>query len=187
MILPTTAEATGGVCMPCKKGIRQNIEAAKEDRKKAKPALLTDKTGDVTAVSIGDGEFCYLRTYQFGHGVLPFLSRSIQRDPAQFPSLTPAFFMHVWVYRNDPTPMTHITNIPFASDEESWGPPMYYPPDPMQPCYKIHGIFNGAFSIIKPVSEADVRGLEEFRRYQPPELRDLLFSRRAVWDYIPAS
>jgi hypothetical protein len=38
MILPSTAEANGGVCMPCKRGDRGNIETAKlryAERKKA--------------------------------------------------------------------------------------------------------------------------------------------------------
>ena len=40
MILPATAERTGGVCMPCNQGIRQNIEASKrfyEEQKKYDP------------------------------------------------------------------------------------------------------------------------------------------------------
>lgn len=36
LILPTTATATGGVCMPCHKGIRQDIEAARQRRAVAK-------------------------------------------------------------------------------------------------------------------------------------------------------
>ena len=187
MILPTTAEATGGLCMACKKNIRKDIQLAKEQRKKPKPALLIDKLGDVTAVSLGQQEFCYVRRYQFGYGVLPFISRGIQRDPLQFPSLVPAFFIHIWVYVTDPTPMTHIANLPFASGEESWGPPAYYPPDAIQNCYRIHGVFNGVFLIIKPATQADVAGLEPFHRYQPPEFRSLLFSRVQNWDCIAGS
>lgn len=40
MILPITAERTGGLCMPCKQGIRENIEASKrfyEEQKKYDP------------------------------------------------------------------------------------------------------------------------------------------------------
>ena len=36
LILPATAEETGGVCMACKRGIRQNIEASKEFYRKQK-------------------------------------------------------------------------------------------------------------------------------------------------------
>jgi hypothetical protein len=36
MILPDTAERTNGVCMPCKQGNRENIEASKEYYKKQK-------------------------------------------------------------------------------------------------------------------------------------------------------
>jgi hypothetical protein len=35
-ILPTTAQATGGVCMPCKQGNRENLERAKEYYQKQK-------------------------------------------------------------------------------------------------------------------------------------------------------
>jgi hypothetical protein len=34
LILPTTSERTGGLCMPCKNGNRKNIEAAKEHYKR---------------------------------------------------------------------------------------------------------------------------------------------------------
>lgn len=40
MILPTTAERNGGLCMPCKSGYRKNIEASKkrhEEQKKYDP------------------------------------------------------------------------------------------------------------------------------------------------------
>jgi hypothetical protein len=40
MILPTTAQSTGGLCMPCKKGFRQDIETSKryyEEQKKYDP------------------------------------------------------------------------------------------------------------------------------------------------------
>lgn len=36
MILPATAEATGGVCMPCKQGNRENLERSKEYYRKQK-------------------------------------------------------------------------------------------------------------------------------------------------------
>jgi len=36
MILPATAERTGGMCMPCKQGNRDNIESSKEYYKKQK-------------------------------------------------------------------------------------------------------------------------------------------------------
>jgi hypothetical protein len=62
--------------------------------------------------------------------------------------------------------MVRVGHAPFAREEESWGCPAYYPPDPIEPCYKIHGVFNGSFSIIKPASEADVAGLDRFQRYQ---------------------
>ena len=41
MILPTTAQATGGVCMACKAGIRKNLTSAKEyyaEQRKPNPA-----------------------------------------------------------------------------------------------------------------------------------------------------
>jgi hypothetical protein len=154
---------------------------------KPKPPLLESKPGDVIAVSLGEGDYCYLRRHSFGYGVLPFLSEGIQRDARKFPSLTPAFFVHLWVYATDETPMEFIGNIPFASDEESWGRPAYHPPDAIMGCYRIEGVFNGVYSIIKPVSERDVAGLDRFHRYQPAELRSVLSSRRQAWDYIEAS
>jgi hypothetical protein len=32
---------------------------------KSKPVLMIDRPGDIVAVDIGDGVFCYLRAYQF--------------------------------------------------------------------------------------------------------------------------
>jgi len=36
LILPATAERTGGICMPCKQGIRESIDESKETYKKQK-------------------------------------------------------------------------------------------------------------------------------------------------------
>lgn len=154
---------------------------------KKRLALSTNKVGDITAVSLGDDTYCYVRKYAFGHGVLPFLSKGLELDASKFPSLTPAFHMHIWVYNIDPTPMCHVAHVPFATEEESWGVPAYYPPDLIEDCYRIHGIFHGMSRIIKPVTEADVAGLEEFRRYQPPQFREHLFSRLPEWTYITGS
>lgn len=151
---------------------------------KQKSPLIKGEPGDIVAVEIGGGEFCYLRLYQFGRGVLPFLSRGPVTDVSVFPSLAPRFFIQTWVYDSDPTPMFCVGHVPFVSPEESYGQPMYYPPDVIEPCYKIHGVFNGLFSIIKPVTEKDVVGMERFQRYQPGELRSLLFSRHRDWDYL---
>jgi hypothetical protein len=152
-----------------------------------KLALLETRPGDITAISLGEGEYCYVRRYCFGYGVLPFLSEGIQRDVRQFPSLTPAFFIHISMNATDETPMVHIANIPFTSDEESWGVPAYHPPDSIMGCYRIEGFFNGVHTIIKPVAERDVAGLDRFHRYQPAELRSVLSSRRPAWDYIEGS
>lgn len=154
---------------------------------KKRPALLTAKLGDITAVSLGNEVYCYLRTCRFGYGVLPFLSRGLELDVSKFPSLTPAFYMHVWVYNTDTTPMCHIAHVPFASEEESWGVPAYYPPDLMEDCFRIYGVFNGMERIIKPVTQADVAGLDEFRRYQPHEFLEHLFCRQPEWNYISGS
>ncbi len=151
------------------------------------PALLDAKVGDVTAISLPTGGFCYVRKYAFGYGVLPFLSRTPRTDVSALPTLDPAFFIHIWVYNYDTTPMAHVGHAPFAREEDSWGRPAYYPPDPIQPCYKIHGVFNGLFSIIKPVSEAEVAGMDQFKRYQPKDLPSVLFSRRPQWDWLPES
>jgi hypothetical protein len=151
---------------------------------KQKSPLVEGRPGDIVAVNIGDGEFCYLRLYQFGRGVLPFLSRGLVREISAFPSLSPIFFTQTWVYDSDTTPTFHVGHVPFVTEAESYGQPMYYPPDPIESCYKIHGVFNGLFSIIKPVAESEVAGMERFQRYQPGELRSLLFSRHKDWVYI---
>ncbi|QIF04175.1 hypothetical protein [Roseimicrobium sp. ORNL1] len=150
---------------------------------KKRLALLTNKVGDITAVSLGDDTYCYVRKYRFGYGVLPFLSKGLELDASKFPSLTPAFHMHIWVYNIDPTPMYHVAHIPFTTEEESCGQPAYYPPGPIEDCYRIHN----ALGIIKPVTEADVAGLEMLVRYQPPQFREYLFSRRTEWTYITGS
>ena len=54
----------------------------------------------------------------------------------------------------------------------------------LTPHAAIHGVFNGLDGIVKPVTEKDVAGMEMFQRYQPAELRDLLFSRYKDWDYL---
>ncbi len=45
MILPATAEATGGLCMPCKQGFRESLEESKrwrEEQEKYKPTPLEE-------------------------------------------------------------------------------------------------------------------------------------------------
>jgi len=151
---------------------------------KQKSPLVKGRPGDIVAVDIGDGEFCYLRLYQFGRGVLPFLSRGLVREILAFPSLSPRFFTQTWVCDSDTTPTFLVGHVPFATAEDSYGQPMYYPPDPIESCYKIHGVFNGVFSIVKPATERDVAGLEKFQRHQPAELRSMLFSRHKNWVYL---
>jgi hypothetical protein len=98
--------------------------------------------------------------------------------------LEPAFYIHLNVNPADETRAEHIVHIPFDSEEESRGQPAYHPPDAIMGCYRIEGIFNGQHTIIKPVSERDVAGLDRFHRYQPAELRSVLSSRVPSWDYI---
>ena len=145
---------------------------------------MAGRAGNIVAVDIGDDIFCYLRIYRFGKGVLPFLSRGPVENAPTFPTLVPRFFIQTWVYTSDPTPMFVVGHIPFDTEEESWGQPMYYPPGPMRRHFEIHGIFNGVSSIIKSVSESDVVGLECFKSYQPKQLRDLLFTRYKDWPYL---
>lgn len=153
-------------------------------KRKQKSPLVEGRPGDIVAVDIGNSEFCYLRLYQFGLGVLPFRSRGLVREIPSFPSLAPRFFTQTWVNDSDTTPTLQVGHVPFSTEAESYGQPMYYPPDPIESCYKIHGVFDGLFSIIKPVTENDVAGMERFQRYQPSELRSLLFSRHKDWVYI---
>ena len=120
--------------------------------------------GDILGIDIGEGVFCYLRVYRFGKGVLPFLSRGPVEQVSALPTLTPRFFIQTWVYNSDPTPIFVVGHVPFASDEESWGQPMYYPPDPIEPCFKIHGVFNGVFSIIASVSRKTKANMKQINR-----------------------
>jgi hypothetical protein len=152
-----------------------------------RPALLNANVGDVVAIALATGGFCYIRKYAFGYGVLPFLSRTPRTAVSALPTLEPAFFIHVWLSNYDTTPMFHVGHAPFPRQDDSWGRPAYYPPDAIEPCYKIHGVFNGLFSIIKPVSEADVVGLDRFQRYQPADLSSVLFSRCPQWDWLVES
>jgi hypothetical protein len=88
---------------------------------KQKSPLVEGRPGDIVAIDIGNGEFCYLRLYQFGRGVLPFLSRGLVREVATFPALSPRFFTQTWVYDSDTTPMFHVGHVPFATEAESYG------------------------------------------------------------------
>jgi hypothetical protein len=150
------------------------------------PALLKRKAGDVVAVAIGDDLFCYVRKYAFGHGVLPFVSQGGVLRVEQLPTTTSALFFDVWVYETDPTPMHFIGSFPFATAEESWGKPAFEPPDKIEPCFKIHGVFNGLFSIIKPVKEEETAGLRLLKNYQPLEFRAFLSDKRQAWPTISA-
>ena len=152
---------------------------------KERPALLEAKVGDVTAIALTTGGFCYVRKYAFGYGVLPFLSRTARTDVSALPTVEPDFFIHIWVYNYDTTPMVRVGHAPFAREEDSWGRPAYYPPDPIQACYRIHGVFNGLFSIITPATETEVAGLDRFERYEPKDLPSVLLSRRTQWDWLP--
>jgi hypothetical protein len=151
------------------------------------PVLLNAKVGDIVAIALSTSGFCYVRKYVFGYGVLPFLSRTPRTDLSELPTLEPILFIHIWVYNYDTTPMVHVGHAPFDREEDSWGRPAYYPPDPIESCYKIHGVFNGLFAIIKPVSEAEIAGLDRFERYQPKDLPSVLFSRRPEWHWLPES
>jgi hypothetical protein len=137
------------------------------------------------AVAIDDGLFCYVRKFAFGYGILPFVSEAVL-DAEKLPTVKPALFFDVWVYENDPTPMHFIGNFPFASAGESWGEPAFLPPDAIEPCYTIHGVFNGLYSIIKPVTMDQTTGLRIFRRYQPSEFGVFLADRRNMWPTIRA-
>ena len=156
--------------------------------KKAKrPALLQRKVGDIVAVEIEPGLFCYVRKYAFGHGVLPFFSKGGVLPRDDLPSIRPEVFLDIWVYDDDSTGMQLVGSFPFDSEEESWGEPAYEPPDLIESCFRIHGVFHGVASIIKPVNEEQTVGMRLLRRYQPADFGDVLKERRAAWRTIDLS
>lgn len=146
--------------------------------------LLRRATGDVVGVEIEPELFCYVRRYAFAHGILPFFSRGGVFPPDQLPAVTANVFFDVWVYRDDPTRAHFVGSFPFDRVEESWDPPAYEPPDVIEPCFKIHGVFNGLASIIKPATDEQVTGMRVLKRYQPAQFGAFLAKYRAVWPTI---
>ncbi len=140
--------------------------------------------GDITGVGLENDVFCYLRLYHYGHGVLPFLSRGRLSPLSQLPSLTPRFFVYVWLWSSDSTPLYKFGHIPFESEQEAWGMRAYSPPDKTDDCYKIMGIVNGTYKTVRTKSEQDIAGLELFQRHQLKDLQNLIFQRHKEWDYI---
>jgi hypothetical protein len=149
-----------------------------------KPVLLTDKVGDVTAVGLRPDCFCYLHKHLFGYGVLPFLSVAPATSIGDFPSAVPCQFVHIWVDADDKTPMVHVAHLPFEDPALAAGCPAYLPPDPIEPCFKVHGVFNGLFSIRKAVAEADIAGMDEFVRHRPVDLVGVLLLPGRNWQWI---
>ena len=148
------------------------------------PALIGKKVGDVVAVALDEGLFCYVRKFAFGYGILPFFSKSAVLSADQLPTVKSATFFDVWVYINDPTPMQFVGSFPFESAEESWGEPAFEPPDVIESCFKIHGVFNGLTSIIKPATEEQIAGMRVLKRYQPAQFGDFLAKYRSSWPTI---
>lgn len=128
--------------------------------------------------------FCYVRKHLFGHGILSFFSRGGVLAADGLPTVKPDLFFDIWVYRDDPTHTRFVGNFPFESAEESWGLPAYEPPDVIEPCFKIHGVFNGASAIIKPATNEQITGMRLLTRYQPAEFGAFLAHKRAVWPTI---
>ena len=150
------------------------------------PVLGRGDIGDVVAVEVEPGVFCYLRKYVFGHGVLPLLSKGGVLPLDALPTLKPSLFIDVWVCRGDPTPMALVGSTKFENPEESWGAAAFEPPDPVEPCFRIHGVFNGVFSILKPMKEEETAGLRRLRRFQPHEFKDFLRGKSVHWPVIEA-
>jgi hypothetical protein len=146
--------------------------------------LLRRATGDVVAVEIEPEVFCYVRKYAFGHGILPFFSSGGVLPLDRLPSITADLFFDVWVYRDDLIRTQFVGSFPFDRAEESWDPPAYEPPDAIEPCFKIHGVFNGVASIIKPAKEEQIAGMRVLKRYQPAQFSAFLAKYRSVWPTI---
>jgi hypothetical protein len=146
--------------------------------------LFRRATGDVVAVEIEPEVFCYVRKYAFGHGILPFFSRGGVLPPDSLPTIKPDLFFDIWVYRDDPTFTHFVGSFPFDRTEESWDPPAYEPPDAIELCFKIHGVFNGVASIIKPATDEQVAGMRVLKRYQPAQFGAYLEKYRPAWPTI---
>jgi hypothetical protein len=146
--------------------------------------LLRRATGDVVAVEIEPEVFCYVRKYAFAHGILAFFSRGGVLPPDRLPAVTADLFFDVWVYLYDPTRTHFVGSFPFDRAEESWDPPAYEPPDAIGQCFKIHGVFNGLASIIKPATEEQIAGMRVLERYRPAQFGAFLANYRAVWPTI---
>jgi len=152
-------------------------------RKRA-TASLGEKVGDVVAVALGEDRFCYISKFAFGHGILPFFSKAAVLSSDPLPTVIPEMFFDVWVYADDPTPMQFVGSFPFESDEESWGEPAFEPPDEIEPCFKIHDVFNSIASIIKPATEQQILGVRVLQRYQPGQFGDFLAKYLTTWPTI---
>ncbi|WP_050024985.1 helix-hairpin-helix domain-containing protein [Verrucomicrobium sp. BvORR034] len=155
----------------------------------SKPAATLRKTkpGDYVAIATGANEYCYARFYRDRTmGVLPVLSRGLV-PLDEVSGFEPAFFARLWVYDDDPTPASVLGHRAFESEEASFPPAQYHPPDEFDPDYRIRGFKNAATYIKRTSNPEDVKGMEEYLKLQPGDLGSYLAKKKIDWPWLEGS
>ncbi len=141
------------------------------------------KRGNVVAVQLENGLWCYVREYVLCYGFLPFLSKSpLTAD--QLPTLQAPLYFDLWCYDTDKTPMMFIGKFPFTDEAESIGEPCYTAPDIIDNCYTIHEVSEGIARLRKTKDATAVSGMRLQRRYKPPEFGEFLQGKTSAWPIL---
>lgn len=142
------------------------------------------KPGDYVGIATGANEYCYARFYRDrAIGVLPVRSRGLITLEA-VSDLEPAFFLRIWVYDGDPTQSQILGHRPFESEEASFPPAQYYPPDEFDPDYRIRGFRNAAAYIKRTSNPEEVKGMDEYQKLQPGDLGAYLEKKQVEWPWL---
>lgn len=145
------------------------------------------KPGDYVAIATGANEYCYARFYRDrAIGVLPVRSRGLVTLD-EVSGFEPAFFARIWVYDDDPTQAYIVGHRPFESEEVSFPPAQYHPPDEFDPDYRIRGFKNAATYIKRTSNPEDVKGMEEYFKLQPGDLGSYLAKKSVEWPWLEGS
>jgi hypothetical protein len=155
----------------------------------SKPAATLRKTkpGDYVAIATGANEYCYARFYRDRTiGVLPVRSRGLVTLD-EVSGFEPAFFARLWVYDDDPTLASVLGHRAFESEEVSFPPAQYHPPDEFDPDYRIRGFKNAATYIKRTSNPEDVKGMEEYLKLQPGDLGFYLAKKKGEWPWLEGS
>ncbi|WP_029190828.1 helix-hairpin-helix domain-containing protein [Verrucomicrobium spinosum] len=154
---------------------------------KPKAILRKTKPGDYVAIATGANEYCYARCYRDrAIGVLPVRSRGLV-PLEKVSGSEPAFFARLWVYDDDPTQAYIVGHRPFESEEASFPPAQYHPPDDFDQDYRIRGFKNAATYIKRTSNPEDVKGMEEYIKLQPGDLGPYLAKKKVEWPWLEGS